>query len=144
MLAVSMSKSPLGLDVLLLAAGLSPGRRELSRALVELENVTTTRVAQALLRGGRDDDKRALGFTNVLRGLREIHTGATSPQDELAAKMRQFRLKTETQKMPSVADLRARGDDVTTDVVPAIDPRTDMSGPRDDEREIPEDAAGEL
>jgi hypothetical protein len=144
MLAVSMSKSPLGLDVLLLAAGLSPGRRELSRALVELENVTTTCVASALLRGGRDDDKRALGFTNVLRGLREIHTGASSPQDELAAKMRQFRLKTETQKMPSVADLQARGDDVTTDVVPAIDPRTDMSGPRDDEREIPEDAAGEL
>ena len=127
MLAVSMSKSPLGLDVLLLAAGLSPGRRELSRALVELENVTTTRVAQALLRGGRDDDKRALGFTNVLRSLREIHAGATSPQEELAAKVMKFRLRTERESLVSVADLRARGDDATVDLVPPIDPRSDVS-----------------
>ena len=58
--------------------------------------------------------------------------------------MRQFRLKTETQRMPSVADLRARGDEITTDVVPAIDPRTDMGGPSgDDECEAFDAAAGD-
>jgi hypothetical protein len=54
-----------------------------------------------------------------------------------------FKLRTETEKMPSVADLRARGGEVTVDVVPAADPRVNASDTMADDNVDFDEAVGE-
>lgn len=72
----------------------------------------------------------------VLRGLRDIHAGATSPDEELTARLMKFQLKTESTPMMSVDDLRRRGQSVTTDIVPAVAPDEPQGDVFGDEGEI--------
>jgi hypothetical protein len=143
MVAVSLPSSPIAWNAVLMSMGYTPGKHELPKILDHLEQLAATRAAQALLRAGRDDERRSEAFVRVLSNLRQIHAGATSPEQEMAAKILQFKMKTERESLMTVADLRARGEDVTVDVVPAIDPRADVSQPLGDDGENFDAAVGD-
>ncbi len=116
--AASLPHSSIAWRAVLLSLGITPGKADLGKMLGEMEGVASTRAAQMLLRGGINDERRAEGYTRVLRNLREIQETVHSPGADLAAKMMRFRLQTDTKPMVSVSDLRARGEDVTVELEP--------------------------
>lgn len=143
MVAVSLPSSPVAWNAVLMAMGFAPGRFELAKIVDQLETVAATRAAQALLRGGRDDERRAEGFTRVLRGLREIHGGAVSPDDELKNKLMQFKMQNDTSPVVGINELRRRGEEVTTDLVPPMDPHVERGDPFGDDAEGFDEAVGD-
>src|SRR5262249_15000342 len=112
-IAVTLAASPTAWASVLLAVGIVPRRHDLSKLIGELEEVAATRAAQALLRGGPHDERRAEGFVGVLRNLREIQATVAAPQEDLANRLR-LRLVTDRSVPPNIHELRARGEEVST------------------------------
>ena len=100
-----------------MSLGYAPAKADLSKILSELEQTAATRAAQALIRGGPDDERRAAAFTGVLRDLRQIHQTVQTPDEDMNASLAKFLMRTDDTKLVSVEELRARGEGVTIDVV---------------------------
>jgi hypothetical protein len=116
--AMSLSASVLGWGAVLMAMGIAPAKQDLPKLLDELGNVAAVRTAHALLRGGRDDERRAAGFAGVLQTVRRLREGAESPDDALRKQLLQFNIRHDETPLTTVNELRARGEGVTCDVVP--------------------------
>jgi hypothetical protein len=114
-LAVMLAASPSAWSAVRLSLGFSPSRNDLSMAVGELAQVATARAAQALLRGGPDDERRAESFTSVLRNLRQISDGLETPGADLERQLLQIRLRSDPSPVKTVDELRGLGDEVTTD-----------------------------
>jgi hypothetical protein len=120
--AASMPSSSLAWPVVLLAAGLSPGRRELAGMIDALQGLAATRASEAILRGGRGDERRAGGYITVMRDLHELRETCVTPEAELSKKLSAFQLRHSAEKVITIAQLREAGDGVTVDVQPlAVD-----------------------
>lgn len=124
-LAMNLASSPIAWSAVLLAMGFSPKAPELHKVVGQMENLATVRVSEALLRGGRDDEKRAMGYTSVLEKLSAIRQTITPPDSQLLAKLRAVRLRTSSEKTPTVDDLRSSGAEVSVDLGPPLGPRAD-------------------
>ncbi len=111
-LAVTLASSPSAWSAVLLALGLPTGRNDLSKAVGELAQVATARAAQALLRGGPDDERRAESFTGVLRNLRQISEDLKTPGADLERQLLQIRLRCDPTEAKTLDDLRRAGDEV--------------------------------
>ena len=79
------------------------------------------RVSDALLRGGADDDRRAVGYIGVLEKISTIRAAVVPPDAALLNKMSVLRLRHETRTLPTVGDLRAAGGEVTVDMGPPLE-----------------------
>jgi hypothetical protein len=123
--AMNMPSSPLAWAAVLLTMGYSPSRFELPRVVAQMENIATLRVSEALLRGGRDDERRAAGYASVLQTLSGIKQAVVPPDAALEKKLRVLRLRTEERSPPTVGDLRAAGGEVTVDNGPPLGSRGD-------------------
>jgi hypothetical protein len=118
--AMSLPSSPLSWASILMAAGHAPGRHDLALVIGQIENVATLRVAESLLRGSPGDERRAESFASVLRTIREIRETVATPSQELGKKLMSFRIQHEVKAMPTVAQLREGGDEVTVDIGPPL------------------------
>lgn len=114
MLALSLPRTPGAWHTVMLSLGWMPPRRELGAAIGELEQLATLRAGQALMRGGRDDERRADAYTNVLAKLRAIEQGVANPNDSALRSLQELRVVQATTRMPFVNELVARGDQVGT------------------------------
>lgn len=112
MMALGLPRSPLSLHGVLLALGHMPPDRDLYTSIAELEKVAVARAAQVLLRAGRDDDRRADAYVNVLSKLRAISAPLANPNNSLIEAIEQLRIVRSPERMPTVAELRARGEEV--------------------------------
>ena len=123
MLAVALAYSPLSWNAVLLSMGYAPSRCELGSIVGQMETLAATRAAQALLRGGPNDDRRAAGFTSVLRDLRQVHEGVQDPGKELAQGL--VTLVHEEAPVVTVSEALARGEGVTMDTI-QLEPNNEL------------------
>jgi hypothetical protein len=79
--ATALPTSPIAVQAVFLALGLSPGRQELGDVLRQIETLSVIRAGQALLRGAPDDERRAEAFTGVLRQVQAIVDGHPEPEE---------------------------------------------------------------
>jgi hypothetical protein len=85
-----------------------------------MESVAALPVAEALLRGGHDDERRAGGYAAVLEKLSMIKAAVVPPDAALMKKLSVLRLRTSSKAVPTTAELC--GTSVTVDMAPPIGP----------------------
>lgn len=108
--AVAVAGSRFGWAVVSLRFGWSSSVK-LSASLKELENLATVRAGEALMRGRRDDERRALAFIGVLEKTRAISESLAEPTESLA-KAFAVTVVHDATRLPTVADLGVAGDEV--------------------------------
>jgi hypothetical protein len=118
--AVSLPSSFLGWASVLMAAGYAPGRRDLAEVIGHMESVAVVRASEAMLRGEPEDERRAEAFVGIVQRLHQIRGSVVTPESEIVKKLNAFRVQTTTETLPTIAELRAGGDDVTIDVAPPL------------------------
>jgi hypothetical protein len=131
--ASALPSSPIALQAVFLALGLSPGRQELGEVIKQMETLAVIRAGQALLRGEPDDERRAEAFTGVLRQVQAIKEMVVVPDAELQKKLTSISLMTDKRPVVTAAQLLAQGQMVTVDVAPIYEREADLGG--DVERE---------
>jgi hypothetical protein len=134
-IAMTMPASPLAWAGVLLAMGFPPTRFELPRVVGQLESIAALRLSEALLRGGAADERRAGGYAAVLEKVSAIRQAVVPPDAALEKKLRVLRLRTSSEKTPTVSDLRAAGCDVTVDLGPPAGTAADEHDARDGDLE---------
>jgi hypothetical protein len=132
--ASALPSSPLALQAIFLALGLSPGRQELGEVIKQMETLAVIRAGQALLRGEPDDERRAEAYTGVLRNVQAIKEMVVVPDAELHQKLRTLALRTDKTPVITAAQLIAKGDMVTVDIAPIYEREPDLGGNVEDER----------
>jgi hypothetical protein len=100
-----------------MAAEYSPKKHELATVVPQMEALAALRASEALLRGGRGDERRAEAFANVLQKVREIVATVVTPESQLTKQLVSFRLRHEVKPLVTVQELRARGDEVSVDIL---------------------------
>jgi hypothetical protein len=133
-IASALPSSPIALQAVFLALGLSPGRQELGEVIQQMETLAVIRAGQALLRGEPDDGQRAEAFTGVLRQIQGIKEMVVVPDAELQKKLTGISLRTDTRPVVTAAQLMARGDQVTVDLMPVGSVGSDLGGDVEDEQ----------
>jgi hypothetical protein len=133
-IASALPSSPIALQAVFLALGLSPGRQELGDVLRQMETLSVIRAGQALLRGEPDDERRAEAFTGVLRQIQGIKEMVVVPDAELHKKLRSISLMTDNRPAVTMAELTAQGDQVTVDLAPIGMVEADLGGDVEDEQ----------
>lgn len=83
-----------------------------------MESLAVVRAGESLLRGEPGDGRRAESFVNVLQKIHEIRETVATPDSQLAKQL--IHLVHSTKPMMTVAELRARGDEVTVDMGPPL------------------------
>lgn len=131
--AIALPSSPLAWAAVLVAAGHPLGRFDLPRVVGQMEDLAARRVSEALLRGGPDDERRAVSFVSVLEKVSTIKTAVVPPQAALLKHFSALRLRTSTVKLPTVTELCA--DRVTVDMGPASGPLGDENANHTDDLE---------
>lgn len=117
--AVAVAGSRFGWSVVALRFGWSSSMK-LSASVKELENLAIVRAGEALMRGRRDDERRALAFVSVLEKARAISDTLTEPTENLA---HSFAVTMDARRLPTIADLIEAGDEVgTLEVGPVVSP----------------------
>jgi hypothetical protein len=119
--AMALPASPLAWSAVLMALGHAPSKFDLARVVRQMESLAVQRVSDALLRGGADDDRRAVGYIGVLEKISTIRAAVVPPDAALLNKMSVLRLRHDTQTLPTVGDLRAAGNEVTVDMGPPLE-----------------------
>jgi hypothetical protein len=130
-LALTMAGGTLAWRAVLLQLGWQPPRVELEDVVGRLEQLSVTRIGQAMLRNFPNDSRQAERYANVLQKLREVHAGVARPEAELVRKLSVIRLRTSDQSIPHI-DTLAGAEDRTVDVVPA---QNNGDEPADDDLE---------
>lgn len=112
-IAASLPCSGAAWASVLLSLGMTPPKRQLSAVVSELEQLASVRANQALMRGGRDDERRAESYVAVLQKLVQIKDAVKNPTDNLAQTLlSRFNLRKDEKPMTTIADLVAQGDEV--------------------------------
>ena len=118
--AASLPATPLSFSAILLAAGLSPGRRELGAFIDQMASLATVRLSECLLRDAWGDERRAEAFVGVLAKLHQLREAVVTPSAELAKKLQTFQLGHDPAPMRTLAQMREAGDAVTVDLGPPL------------------------
>jgi len=120
MAAVLLPCSGSAWTAVMLSLGTTPPKRDLAAVASELEQLASVRAGQALLRGGKDDERKAEAYVGVIARVRQIRESIGEPDDAIAKVLR-FSLKEDIAPLASVAQLRARGEEVTVNIEPVSD-----------------------
>ncbi len=117
-LALVLPNTSLAWGTVLLAQGWSVPKQELGLLLSQLEQVAVVRAGQAVLRGNREDAKRADSYVSVLQKVHAIREGLATPTDVLMKGLSTFRLQTSEASVPTIAELAGGCDNYTVDLNP--------------------------
>jgi hypothetical protein len=118
--ATALPATPLAWSSVLMSLGHSPGRRELVDVIGQMEGLAVVRASESLLRAEPGDERRAEAFVGVLQKIREIRETVITPEAQLTRQLVSFRVRHEVKAMPTVAELREGGDEVTVDIGPPL------------------------
>jgi hypothetical protein len=111
--AVSLPHSGSAWAAVSLSLGIMPPKRQLSAVVEELTRLAGARAGQALARGGRDDERRAESYVDVMQRLVEIQDSVRSPSDSLAQTLlSRIKLTQDDKPLITMDALVAQGDEV--------------------------------
>lgn len=114
MLAASLPTGEGAWRAVVLSLGHLPPKRELAKLVDDLEQMTATRMHEALARGGAADARQADAFGGVLARLHTLKQDVNDPNDGLMAALSRIQIVQADVRMPHVRELIERGDQVAT------------------------------
>jgi hypothetical protein len=109
--------TPLAWSAVLMSLGYAPKPLELADVIGQMESLAVVRAGESLLRAEPGDERRAEAFVGVLEKIHAIRETVISPESELTRKLTSFRVLHDNKRLASVQELRARGDEVSVDVL---------------------------
>ena len=117
-LATTLPSSKLAWGSVLLQLGFQLNRLELPTVIDHVADVAAIRAAAMVLRGAPGDEEVAERFTNILAKMKGVRASINAPDLELHQALAKFTLKTDDRPVMNVAQLRARGEEVSTGSMP--------------------------
>ncbi len=127
-LATTLPSSKLAWGSVLLQLGFQPNRIDLANVIDHVADVAAVRAGTMVLRGAPGDEEVADRYTHVLATMKNVRATINAPDLELHQALAKFTLKTDDRPVMTVAQLRARGDEVSTGSMPT---RTILDRPDD-------------